>query len=588
MVMKMSTWVIKWFDIIAGILIFALGFWLNEKYAWRMYQIDLPDGGLVADAAWRIASGQVPFEDFGMIQGASAAIPEALFIKIMGPSIQALISHASFSNGLASVLCYGLLRALESSRLISAALAVFTTIIFYPPLGMSFSVQHGGFFMLAALFLGVWAEFKRPPMQIRRAFWIVSGAFLGMAALSKITMGFYGVAFFPLLFINLRETIVAKVILVTLGFFIPVIAIGLWADDFIFTMQNLWEYVIRIPNSYGGHRLKGSLNDALKIYEMTVTPTMTFTFGLFLMGVVYWWKLLRAGFPTDTRLSEGVVVLFVGGLLQLGCAYVATIHHFTLHTMQQLVFVALGIVFAGVCKLSTLSPDSDPAQASALKSITQSLAAIVFVVAGFDAWWNQTNANKHGGFRDSGSAYFSKVDIPDHLQFPEVADADFHEFYARWTAQRKIGKDHIFKRLERDKAVISFLKQYEPNVLLIDFEHVFYMFANKPSPLAAVSIQPGASSPYKEAETYPIALERLKRNILKFDVQTIVLSKRTHGQLAEYMNARPRTFCTAEHHEQFVLSELCELDPQSDGWVEHIAHIVGMDGKPYGDAWAYK
>ena len=159
-------------DVLIYIGLFIYGFAQNYQFAWRANAINLPDGGLVSDAAWRISQGQVPFEDFGMIQGAGAALLEAPFILMFGHSLSSLIIHVSCVNGAAAVLTYFLLRTLKAERYVAVIFSIFTANIFYAPLGMSFSVQHGGFYTLAALAIGVWGEWSRPNTSLRIAVWI--------------------------------------------------------------------------------------------------------------------------------------------------------------------------------------------------------------------------------------------------------------------------------------------------------------------------------------------------------------------------------------------------------------------------------
>ncbi|HIJ94002.1 MAG TPA: hypothetical protein HPP84_11685, partial [Rhodospirillaceae bacterium] len=119
------------FGLFPPVLIFGLGFLVNDYYAWDFGTFETIDSGLISDAAWRISQGQVPYEDFGTIQGLSAALVEAFFITLFGANLTALVVHASFVNGVAGVAVYLILRTVEAGRPAAFCFAALTTIVFY-------------------------------------------------------------------------------------------------------------------------------------------------------------------------------------------------------------------------------------------------------------------------------------------------------------------------------------------------------------------------------------------------------------------------------------------------------------------------
>ncbi|MBO6518902.1 MAG: hypothetical protein JJ900_12770 [Rhodospirillales bacterium] len=577
-------------DLGAGLLLFALGFALNYFFAWQKSIIDLPDGGMVTDTAWRLVNGQIPYEDFGSIQGIGAALLEAPFILIFGESLLPLVVHVSSVNGTAALLCFAIMRMVGLRLPVALFFAVCTAIIFYTPLGMAFSIQHGGFYALVAMTLGIWSEWKRPAWRLRVAAWVFCGIFLSLTLVSKVTAGFYFPAFLPLLFIEWQRTAVFKILAVGTGAVLPFALILLFANDAAYTLQGILDYIIRLPGEYGGHRLKGSLNDALKVYEMSVTPTVLVTFGLFFVGLTYWFSIRKEQTGRFSAILPGSVngnmlLVVSGALLQLGAVYVARIHDFTVYTMQQLVFVAGGMTFAGVANLFG-SNERELAEQTRrdLAIVARSLVAVIVFVAGFDAWWNHSNVNKNRGFKDMGSAFFARVQVPDELVYPEIEGVRFREYHSRWLVEDVIGTDEIKKSLREDNAAIAFLRNYPDNVVLIGLDYIYYMYSGKPSPLPVISVQPGASSPHHTSPLYPKTVARLRENFEKQDIRAALISDVRFEPLEAFINDNGELFCSVDKHPYFYEVRFCDAEVRPKDWAVKMAHLVGMDGHFFGNS----
>ena len=482
------------------LLIFGLGFLINDHYAWDFGTFETIDGGLISDAAWRVFQGQVPYEDFGTIQGLSAALVEAIFIALFGANLTALVVHTSFVNGVAGVVVYLILRIVEAGRAAAFCFAALTTIVFYPPEGLAFAIQHGSLFVLLALLLALWVERASPPNGARFAAWALAGACLGLGYLGKPTIAFYCPVLGVFLFVDVRRTLAAKAAFASLGFFLPFLALAALADDPAGSLRTMWEYLVQMPMEFGGGRLKGSLNDILKIYALPATATLLCIFGGAIVGVGLW-RRLRDGAPQG---SGGVVfgdlgfyllVVIMGALLGLGNAFIGSIHEFWARgNLLQMIFPALGLISVGI--IGIVKRGTAGGEASLAAALARGFLVLFLFVSVFDAWWIQAFYVKHNGkMKNIAQGLGKRLDVAGDLIYPEIAGARFREPLQRNMPSREILIERLRAHLILDKENIGFLKGLDVNVLLLDLPKYYYMFSGKVSSLPVISVQPGASSP---------------------------------------------------------------------------------------------
>ncbi|HJN22438.1 MAG TPA: glycosyltransferase family 39 protein [Rhodospirillales bacterium] len=568
------------------LLIFALGFLLNDHYAWDFGTFETIDGGLISDAAWRISQGQIPFEDFGTIQGLSAALLEALFITLFGANLTALVVHTSFVNGAAGVVVYLILRLAGAGRAAAFCFAALTTIIFYPPEGLAFAIQHGSFYVLLALLLALWVERAAPPNGVRFAAWTLAGACLGLGYLGKPTIAFYYPVLVLFLFIDARRTLAAKAAFASLGFFLPFLALAALADDPANSLSTMWQYLVQMPMEFGGGRLKGGLNDLLKIYALPATATLLCIFGGTIVGAGLW-RRSRDEAPKGkggivfADLNFYFLIVVMGALLGLGNAFISGIHEWWARgNLLQMIFPALGLVaigITGIVKRGTSSGEGGLAAA-----LARGFLVLFLFISAFDAWWIQAFYVKHDGkMKNISQGLGKRLDVAPELVYPEIAGARFREPLQRKMPPREVLMGRLRAHLVWDRENIGFLKGLHVNILLLDLPKYYYLFSGKVSPLPVISVQPGASSPFRDSLYYPQMIARLEDNFEKFGVGALVLSKERFAELRDYVSERPGLFCGASPDSHAVLVILCAPEGRPQGWGRDIAHMAKLDGALY-------
>lgn len=229
--------------------------------------------------------GQVPFRDFGLIQGLTAAFFEAVFLAVFGANLQALVIHVAVVNGLASVVAYFILRLVGLSRVTAFVFAALTGVIFYPPQGLAFSVQHGSLMMMTALLLALLANFRLKSTAI--VAWFGCGVALAFAYLSKQALGFYLPGLLVLMFCGGAQRILTTLCAVTLGGILPFVVLFAAAGADAQAATRMLIYLVTMPWEFGGGRLDADLNEALVVYELAITPTIVATVAFAFSGTVF-------------------------------------------------------------------------------------------------------------------------------------------------------------------------------------------------------------------------------------------------------------------------------------------------------------
>lgn len=126
------------------------------------------DHSIVFDGGWRLASGQVPFRDFGTPVGLVPSAIQALFFALLGVDWFAYCLHAALANGGFALLVAALVERHGGGCRLALGYGALSSLLFYPPIGVPYLEQHAILFALAAL-VAVGAAGARPEGSLGRA-----------------------------------------------------------------------------------------------------------------------------------------------------------------------------------------------------------------------------------------------------------------------------------------------------------------------------------------------------------------------------------------------------------------------------------
>jgi hypothetical protein len=563
--------------LVLSVFAFAIGY----HYAGQFYYFDTVDDSLITDPAWRMVHGQVPFRDFGLIQGLTAAFFEAVFLAVFGANLQALAIHVAAVNALAAIVAYFILRLVGLSRVTAFVFAALTGVIFYPPQGLAFSVQHGTLMMMTALLLVLLANFQLKTTAT--VAWFGCGLALAFAFLSKQTLGFYLPGLLVLMFYGSARRILTSLCAVTLGGILPFVVLLVAAGADAQAATRMLTYLVTMPWEFGGGRLDADLNEALVVYELVITPTIVATAAFAFAGAV----LFLGGFrkPDDgvsaapaNRCETALAFVAVGALWMIGNVCLARIHHWDANLLLQSVFLSAGIVLAGFVGLIETSGESGTARPAAK---ARPFVIILCFIALYDGWWAFANVVKHRGVRNIDSVLATRLQISPQTLYPEIKGARFREFDQRQTIDKRITRADIERDIAEKARLISFFRSLPGEFIVYGFPKILRIFAGKVDPLPAIAIQPGASSPYRESKAFPAFIADLERNIVRFNVQGLILQHGIFRASRDYIAAHPKVFCGNEPADVAAVVKFCPRDtlPQGFGYV--VGHVLQMDGELY-------
>jgi len=559
-------------------ILFIFGFWISYHYAWQFTFFEPIDDGLIMGPAWRIANGQIPFRDFSTIQGLTAALMEAPFLAVFGPTVMASVIHVSFANGLSGVFSYALLRLAGLGHVASFLFALLTTIIFYPPQGLSFSVQHGALALLIAMIAAFYSEFHAQTPTRKIAAWVLVGVALAMAYLGKQTLGLMVPGIIVLLITGRGSHLTSKIVGIAVGGLFPFIILFVLAGANHDVLSRMWHFLVVMPWQVGGGRLDGDLNEALVVYELAPTPTIVLTFGFLFVCLYAYAKLGAASQPKDAvSRRRALLTVIVGALLMFGNVFIERIHSWTTNGLLQLTFVASGLVCAGTVRLFCESERGHPTTMDDVKKLTCQMFLFLFIFVGaYDAWWMHINLNKSKGMRDH-SVFGVRLNIEKTELYHEIKGVKFREYIRRLVSDKIIDREQVLATITRDRRLIKQLRGLPYEVFLRGVPKHALIFAGKVPALPVVTVQPGISSPLHDSTAFELLLSDIERNVQHFNVGGIVVPGDYYAQLSSQEVVRSDIICRIMPIEEFVLMELCpysELPPNYGGF---IAHIVNLD-----------
>ena len=566
-------------------VLFGFGFWICYHYAWQFTFVQPIDGGLIMGPAWRIANGQVPFLDFSTIQGLSAALSEAPFLAIFGPTIRGAVIHISVINGFAGILAYLILRHAHLAQLPAFIFAMLTTVIFYPPQGMAFAVQHGAFGMLIALLGAFYGESDAPNRQKQRTAWFIAGLGLAFAFFGKQTLGFMAPGIILLLFAGSRIDRLGKTAFLVLGGLTPFLLLFLAAGADNAAFSRMLNFMVLMPWQFGGGRLDADINEALLVYELAPSPSIVLAFGGAVIGIF----ISRALKPADdsaaanNKRRRARLHIIIGAAIMAGNVSLSHIHGWNPHILLQLIFVAAGLVAAGLAQLlrSSTPADGTPAENAMPRVIGRAFVILFVFVAAFDTWWMHINLNKHRGIRNQQAVFGARLKIPDTALYPAIRGVKFREMKIREPVPRTVNRAAVLANIELNRRQIAFLRTLPYEVIVTGISKHVQIFAGKVPTIPVVSIQPGASSPFRDSKAYEMLISDLERNIKIFNVGGIAVSNVQLPSVATKFSSHPDIFCGVRKSADVYLAELCPRDKLPKGFGETIAQIIGLDGPLY-------
>ena len=566
-------------------VLFGFGFWICYHYAWQFTHVEPIDNGLIMGPAWRIMNGQVPFLDFSTIQGLSAALSEAPFLAIFGPTIRGAVIHISVINGLAGVLAYLILRHAHLARVPAFIFALLTTVIFYPPQGMAFAVQHGAFGMLVAYLGAFYGESDGPSRQKQRAAWFIAGLGLAFAFFGKQTLGLMAPGIILLLFAGSRTDRLGKTAFVTLGGLTPIILLFLaaGADDAAFL--RMLNFMVLMPWQFGGGRLDADLNEALLVYELAPSPSIVLAFGGAVIGIFISRALKSAddSAASNYKRQWALLHIIIGAAIMAGNVCLSHIHGWNPHILLQLIFVAAGLVAAGLAQLlrSNAPADGTPAENAMPRVMARAVIILFVFVAAFDTWWMHINLNKHRGIRNQQTVFGARLSIPDTALYPAIRGVKLRELEIREPVPQTVNRAAVIANIELNRRQIAFLRTLPYEVIITGISKHVQIFAGKVPTIPVVSIQPGASSPFRNSKAFGMLISDLERNIKAFNVGGIAVSNSRLALVASKLSEHSNIFCGVRKSADVYLAELCPRDKLPSGFGETIAQIIGLDGPLY-------
>ncbi|MCK5779083.1 MAG: hypothetical protein KAH11_09845 [Rhodospirillales bacterium] len=569
--------------IFVAFLCFLAGYLVHSYYT-RQAGFIWIDDGLVTDAAWKIANGMIPFKDFYTIQGLSAAFTEAPFLLIFGNNVNATTIHVSVINGLASAVVFWILSIAGLGRFISFCFAFMTAWIFYAPQGQAFSVQHGVFYYFLAVALGLWAVECASSARTRRLAWFAAGVLMVVSFFGKQNLGFMYPAFLVIAFSPPFRHILERAIFGVVGAASVILSLALATGRPLHALDRMWEYTIAMPAHVASAqgRLKGGLNDALKVYELATTASILVTFAVFFAALYLYLRRPKNHYdtPQNAGYGSGLRLAALGGLMQLGGIYIPSTALWISANLLQPAFLAAGIAVAGLARILSASLRSvDGAKEMPhLRAIVLAPVVIVLFINAYDTWWMGSNMVVRRGFYGFNSqAKGDAISLPSDVVAPAMDGLEYREL-RRWTSPGllpDLTKADFVEDRKRDKEVLEIIETVPGNILLIGFPKYFYVFSGKPSPLPIVSLQPNFSSPYRGTPDYEDFLKALERNFNRFDVSTVVIEDDFYMKKKDIITNNSALFCEQQERAGVHLVKICNRDP---GFGRTLAHLIGADG----------
>ena len=138
------------------------------------------------DSGFRILKGDHPFKDYWVVSGPIIDYLQSIFFFLFGINWQSYVFHASFINGLLTLLTFYLFLNLQLDKYLSFFYSLCFAILSYPSSGTPFVDHHSAFFSLASIYYLIRALNEDKTYQ-----WTLIPVFLSLSFLSKQVPAFY-------------------------------------------------------------------------------------------------------------------------------------------------------------------------------------------------------------------------------------------------------------------------------------------------------------------------------------------------------------------------------------------------------------
>jgi hypothetical protein len=486
------------------------------------------DHSIVFDGAWRVLNGQIPWRDFNLPNGLTPILFQAALFKLLGVSWFSYVLHAALFNGLFCVLGYLMLRLLGGAPLTAFFYALITAIVMYPPLGGPYLEQHGFFFVLLAIVLGLAAPRARSGFA-RDLFWLMIPPALALGFLSKQIPTVFGIALVGFILILTPRRLRRRGLVMNAASVIA-LALLLVAAARLFQIDSgLWQlYYYRLPSALGRERMIELLQDGPKFVDRTLWPfghvivtpdgdaermTSYSSYVLLLAGLA-WLPFLvpsRLGrrFPGLSELSRGYrfEMTILTGLTLTWWLTAALTDNLQEETMPY-VFLAMGILHLLVQRTFPEPPVAEPLAPAAERRLISVRAAqlALIAVSGLEAFNFNSRVNVTRIVHDF---VYQRKAVAGRLP-PEFS-------FMAW------GVPSHYRFTPQDISdLVGYLRRQDRNFLYVGDASIVYALAGRPSVNPSLWFHPGLTIPEVGTGDFERYQDQLLSNIRRFRVGFVV------------------------------------------------------------------
>jgi hypothetical protein len=477
------------------------------------------DQSIVFDGAYRILSGQVPYEDFVIPFGPVVFWMQALFFKLLGINYSSYILHAAVINALAVLISIYVLRLLfPGKRLPSYLGGLLTGVWFYSPIGTPWMEQTAFFFCFAAtamVLTGCQRRFK--DVAPTRFILILAGVLAFISVMSKQNAG---LLYLPLCYLIMFavcapdwKRIFLNSLVFSAGFIMAMLVFILW----LFMRSNVTNFVEHffvIPASLGQLRLFGDCSELLKTLATGAgpAPMRIILLALTLPAVLFMLKSMRRFREEDHWRRP-----FVASIM---CVYFVFSQHLFIHitlNKPELGYAFLGITFG--CAVGLLfeafsaHASRTPESGSADNPLFRKMAMIATMIAICCAVFYASKTGIVFSLKRDVHPIFKESEYPEYISQEKLKGL-------RWARPNRIAKIDLTEA--HIAAFVDYLREKDKNFFIFPDYTIFYAMLDVPSPQPVLWFHRGLTYP----STYNPDLDRwivddLKRN----KVQIIILEK---------------------------------------------------------------
>tara|TARA_Y100000590_G_scaffold240705_1_gene270687 strand:+ start:1239 stop:2798 length:1560 start_codon:yes stop_codon:yes gene_type:complete len=233
------------------ILLFLFSLLINQYYGNKgIFPIDSFSH---FDTGFRILLGEYPFKDYWVVSGPFVDYLQGLFFYLFGVNWQTYVFHASFINGIITIVTFTILRNFQFNIFFSFIYSLFFSILAYPSSGTPFVDHHSSFFALLGIYILLLAI-----KNGKNYYWILLPIIFGLSFLSKQVPALY-IIFFTILIlifyclVNRKYDFIKYILLGLSIFILAVLTLGTIQGINLSTFLN--QYIF-YPQTIGQNRFE--------------------------------------------------------------------------------------------------------------------------------------------------------------------------------------------------------------------------------------------------------------------------------------------------------------------------------------------